>query len=117
MSKSVIGGKIHCCRGARAEGADEREEDGGVCEGRGWELLSGEKEDLRGFAWGDSGGEVETGTEAPSSGTAPSLSAGREIDAKGWTEAALSLSPRKEIDSEGWAEADQVSPASEAAGS
>jgi hypothetical protein len=115
MSKSVIGGKIHCWRGARAEGADERGEDGGFCRGRGWELLGGEKEALRGSAWGDSDGEVETGAGTPSSGTAPSLPAGKEIEAKGWVEAALSLSARKGIDSEDWVEADQVSPASEAA--
>jgi hypothetical protein len=110
MSKRVIGGKIHCWRGARVEGADERGEGNGFCRGRGWELLGGEKEDLKGSAWGDSGGEVEIGAGPPSSGRAPSLSAGREIDAKGWPEAALSLSARKEIDSEDWTEADQVSP-------
>jgi len=111
----VIGGKIHCWRRARAEGADERGEGNGFCRGRGWELLGGEKEALRGSAWGDSDGEVETGAGTPSSGTVPSLSAGKGIDAKGWAEAALSLSARKGIDSEDWAEADQVSPASEAA--
>jgi hypothetical protein len=33
MSKSVIGGKIHCWIGARVEGAEEREEDGDFARG------------------------------------------------------------------------------------